>query len=327
MSELHAIYWIQGLGGGVWQNLQRCDDHNDAIARMGPLLTDERYDELRLVLAQSQDGHIDYTTLVTTRDGKVISDAPLVAGLPPTPSAPPPLATSNPKRRLAVLGAMLAAAVTGGLVIATYDRQLAVAFYERAASLTRMAPQADSPQKKVADPPQKKVADPPQKKVADPPQKKVADPPQKKVADPPQTQNPDPPEKPAPARLTPNTLNYPGQLFAAVDANDAAAMWRLMAVRPDDILLDELADFVDDGWGTGPRMIVDYALLGGHLAAAQALLAAGVTPSDWLRGIVASNMRRPRLQPAIALLMKFGALPEISVAPAIQETDAKRSGN
>ena len=25
--------------------------------------------------------------------------------------------------------------------------------------------------------------------------------------------------------------------------------------------VDELRDFVDDGWGSGPRMIIDYALL------------------------------------------------------------------
>ena len=104
-------------------------------------------------------------------------------------------------------------------------------------------------------------------------------------------------------------------------------MWRLMAVRPGDILLDELRDFVDDGWGTGPRMIVDYALLGGHLAAAQTLLAAGVTPSDWLRGIVARNLGLPRLQPAIALLMKFNALPGLSVEATFEEANPERSSN
>lgn len=299
MSEPHSIFWIQGLDDGAWRNLQRCDDHNDAIARMGPLLSDQHFSELRLVLAQSQDGRIDYTTLVTTRDGKVVSDAPLIGGLPPPPNAPP--AAARRKWPVAMCCGILAAAVAGGIVIANYDWNLAIAFYERAVSLTQMAPSADPPNKKVSDPPKKQVADPPAIQASVPPAAKSAAP---------QTRP-----------------SYSRRLFAAVDADDAAAMRRLMAARAGDIRLDELRDFVDDSWGTGPRMIVDYALLGGHLAAAEALLAAGVTPSDWLRGVIARNVNLAKLRPAIALMMEFGALPEIAVEAAIKETNRELGGN
>jgi len=57
------------------------------------------------------------------------------------------------------------------------------------------------------------------------------------------------------------------------------------------------------------------------------LLAAGVTPSDWLRGVIARNVGLAKLRPAIALLMEFGALPEISVDAAIKETNRELSGN
>lgn len=196
---------------------------------------------------------------------------------------------------------ILAAAVAGGIVIANYDWNLAIAFYERAVSLTQMAPSADPPNKKVSDPPKKQVADPPAIQASVPPAAKSAAP---------QTRP-----------------SYSRRLFAAVDADDAAAMRRLMAARAGDIRLDELRDFVDDSWGTGPRMIVDYALLGGHLAAAEALLAAGVTPSDWLRGVIARNVNLAKLRPAIALMMEFGALPEIAVEAAIKETNRELGGN
>ena len=216
-----------------------------------------------------------------------------------------------------MLCGVLVAAVAGGMVVANYDRQLAIAFYERTASLAQVESSADPPNKEIAHPPNKPVLDPPNKQKADAPEIQIAAPPAVQASAPPAAKSPA-------ARTRPS---YSRQLFAAVDADDAAAMRRLMAARLGDIKLDELRDFVDDGWGSGPRMIIDYALLGGNLAAAEALLGAGVTPSDWLRGVIARNVGLAKLRPAIALLMEFGALPEISVEAAIKETNRELSGN
>jgi len=131
--------------------------------------------------------------------------------------------------------------------------------------------------------------------------------------------------KPPPAATA--EPSYTERLFAAVDADDAVAMRHLMAARPGDLRLDELRDFVDDGWGAGPRGIVDYALLGGNLATADALLSAGATPSDWLRGVIARNAGMAKLRPAIDLLMEFGALPDIAVEAAMEETNRELNGN
>ena len=297
MSEQLGIYWIQGLVGSVWQNLQRCANLDDSIARMGLLLTDENFSELRLVLAQSQDGHIEYTTLVTTRDGAVISDSLLDAGLPPT--APP--RPAGWKLRAVVLCAILVAAIAGGLAIANYDRHLAIAFYERASSLVR----PDQPKPGLAT----QTSAPPKSQTTAPPAVQIFNPPAAKPS------------------LTRTEPSYADRLFTAVDADDKTMMRLLMAARPGDLQLDEVREFVDDGWGAGPRMIVDYALLGGNLAAADALLSAGATPSDWLLGVIARNTDFAKLQRAISLLREFGAVPDISVEAAIEETNRELSGN
>ena len=273
MPEPPGIYWIQGLGDGGWRNLQRCADHDDAIARMGPLLADPRFRETRLVLARSQDGRIDYTTLVETRDGAVVSnDRLLDAGAPP--SARPRPVTARLKPTVLVLAGVLVAAIAGGIAIANYNQPLAIAFFERATAFMR-------------------------------------------------------PDRPLPAAPVAKVeeASYAARLFAAVDADDAAETRRLMAARPGDLRLDELRDVVDDGWGAGARAIVDYALLGGHLASADALLSAGAAPSDWLRGVIARNAGLAKLRPAIALLMEFGALPAIAVEAALEETNRELRGD
>lgn len=280
MRDQPGIYWIQGLDDSGWRTLRRCADHDDATARMGPLLTDRRFRETRLVLAQSQDGRIEYTTLVKTRNGVVVPDNSSDTSPVVLPAALARATTASRKRRAAVFAGILVAAIGGGLAIAKYNQNFAVALYEGAATLVR----PDEPDRSK-------------------------------------------PLIPAPAPPPPKIEpSYTGRLFAAVDANDAAATRRLMVARPSDLRLDELRDFVDDGWGTGPRAIVDYALLGGHIAAAEALLSAGATPSDWLRGVITRNVGLAALQPAIALLMEFGALPEISIETAVEETNRELGG-
>jgi len=79
-----------------------------------------------------------------------------------------------------------------------------------------------------------------------------------------------------------------------------------MAARPGDLRLDELLFFVDDSWNTGPRKITDYALLGGNMSAADALLAAGATPSLWMLALLQHYPDEARLKPVIVLLNEYG---------------------
>lgn len=140
MSEKFGIYWIQGQIDGEWSNLQRCDDHDDAVAKMGPLANDRRYQELRLVLAQVQKGKIEYTTLVTVRDGEIVSDSSLLETFAPSAKEPPreaPVVAEPSKRRswhIPLLALILIAAIGGGLAIANRYPNFALAIYE---SLTR----------------------------------------------------------------------------------------------------------------------------------------------------------------------------------------------
>jgi len=123
-----------------------------------------------------------------------------------------------------------------------------------------------------------------------------------------------------PARARPSLpADFTETLFEAVDADDAAAVRVLMATRPGALVLDEVALFVDDRWGAGPRGLVDYAVLGGHLRAADALLAAGATPSRRLLALVAAYAGVERLRRARALLIASDAAPGIA-APGIAAT-------
>ncbi|MEX2617881.1 MAG: hypothetical protein WD767_17465 [Alphaproteobacteria bacterium] len=130
-----------------------------------------------------------------------------------------------------------------------------------------------------------------------------------------------------PKKETAATGTFEERLFDAVDANDSTAIRRLMATRPGDLRLDELFLYVDDGWGTGPRQIADYALLGSNFAAADALLATGATPSEWLLTLVKRRGDEERLKPAIGLLNEFGLARPLSFNSAISETAREFEGD
>jgi hypothetical protein len=277
MDINRGIYWIQGLSEGEWRNLQRCADHADATSKMGPLTNDRRYRELRLVLAQAQQGSIEYTTLVTVRDGKVMSNSSLLETL--LPAAPAPVSTPAPevnhrRWRVAALSVILIVAIAAGVAIAAKFPHMALSLY---ASLGWHA----EPAAPVVFASRNKPA---------------------------------------------ATGTLEERLFDAVDANDSAAIRGLMATRPGDLRLDELFVFVDDGWGTGPRQITDYALLGGYMAAADALLAIGATPSEWLLTLAQRRGEEERLKAAVSLLNEFGLARPVSFNSAISETAREFEG-
>ena len=93
------------------------------------------------------------------------------------------------------------------------DHNDAIAFYERTASLAQVESSAGPPNKEIADPPNKPVLDPPNKQKADAPEIQIAAPPAVQASAPPAAKSPA-------ARTRPS---YSRQLFAAVDADDAAA--------------------------------------------------------------------------------------------------------
>lgn len=68
-------FWIQGRSGVYWQNLEDLEDGQAAIARLGVLVGDGRYDELRLIQADisPMTGATDYLHIVTVRDGQVLA--------------------------------------------------------------------------------------------------------------------------------------------------------------------------------------------------------------------------------------------------------------
>lgn len=76
---MERTFWIQGRTGRYWQNLESLDNDQTAIVRLGTLISEDRYDELRLVQAQVSaiTGETDYTNIVTIRDGQVI-DSPML---------------------------------------------------------------------------------------------------------------------------------------------------------------------------------------------------------------------------------------------------------
>lgn len=69
------VFWIQGRTGVYWQNLEHDEDGQRAIARLGHLVGDGRYDELRLIQAEISPitGATDYLHIVTVRDGRVMA--------------------------------------------------------------------------------------------------------------------------------------------------------------------------------------------------------------------------------------------------------------
>ncbi len=99
-----------------------------------------------------------------------------------------------------------------------------------------------------------------------------------------------------------------------------------MAARPGDLRLDELLFFVDDSWNTGPRKITDYALLGGNMSAADALLAAGATPSLWMLALLQHYPDEARLKPVIVLLNEYGLALPVLLNTAILETAREFQG-
>ncbi|MDW3206751.1 MAG: ankyrin repeat domain-containing protein [Alphaproteobacteria bacterium] len=76
---MERTFWIQGRTGRYWQNLESLDSDQTAIVRLGALISEDRYDELRLIQAQVNaiTGETDYTNIVTIRDGQVI-DSPML---------------------------------------------------------------------------------------------------------------------------------------------------------------------------------------------------------------------------------------------------------
>lgn len=76
-------FWIQGRSGVYWQNLEDIEDGQAAIARLGVLVGQGRYDELRLIQAEISPitGASSYQHIVTVRDGQVLtpSGAPFPA--------------------------------------------------------------------------------------------------------------------------------------------------------------------------------------------------------------------------------------------------------
>jgi hypothetical protein len=274
MNINSGIYWIQGLVDGEWSNIQRCDEHADAVSRMGALANDPRYRELRLVLAKMQKGEIEYTTLVTVRDGEIVSSNPLLDSLlPPADNAEakPAQAGSCRRWRIPALAAVLVLAIAGGVVTANRYPDLALSLYRAMGwqgGADRAVRQANAPSAK----------------------------------------------------------DFTDRLFEAVDADDGAAIRRLMAARPGDLHLDGLIQFVDDSWGAGPRKIVDYALLGGYMSAADALLSTGAVPSEWLLALLQRHPDDPKMKAAAALLAEFGSVKPVSLDSAIVQTAREFGG-
>ena len=78
-ETVERTFWIQGRTGRYWQNLESLESDQTAIIRLGTLISQDRYDELRLVQAQVSTitGDTTYTNIVTVRDGQVV-DSPML---------------------------------------------------------------------------------------------------------------------------------------------------------------------------------------------------------------------------------------------------------
>jgi ankyrin repeat protein len=76
---VERTFWIQGRTGRYWQNLESLESDQTAIVRLGALISEDRYDELRLIQAEVStiSGETEYTNVVTIRDGQVI-DSPML---------------------------------------------------------------------------------------------------------------------------------------------------------------------------------------------------------------------------------------------------------
>ncbi len=75
-------FWIQGRSGPHWQNLENIADSQAAILRLGDLVSQDRYDELKLLESRFSPitGETNYLHIVTIRDGQVLEK--------PDPGAP-----------------------------------------------------------------------------------------------------------------------------------------------------------------------------------------------------------------------------------------------
>lgn len=67
-------FWIQGRSGPHWQNLENIAESQAAILRLGELVSQDRYDELKLLESRFSPitGETDYLHVVTIRDKQVI---------------------------------------------------------------------------------------------------------------------------------------------------------------------------------------------------------------------------------------------------------------
>ena len=73
-SNKTRSFWIQGRSGPHWQNLENFVEAQGAILRLGELVSQDRYDELKLLEAHFYPitGQTDYLHIVTIRDRQVI---------------------------------------------------------------------------------------------------------------------------------------------------------------------------------------------------------------------------------------------------------------
>lgn len=81
-SNKTRSFWIQGRSGPHWQNLENITESQAAILRLGELVSQDRYDELKLLESRFSPitGETDYLHVVTIRDRQVIEQ--------PDPGAP-----------------------------------------------------------------------------------------------------------------------------------------------------------------------------------------------------------------------------------------------
>lgn len=74
---MEKTFWIQGRTGRYWQNLESLESDKAVIVRLGSLIGEDRYDELRLIQAHISQitGETVFKTIVTIKDGQVIDSA------------------------------------------------------------------------------------------------------------------------------------------------------------------------------------------------------------------------------------------------------------
>lgn len=71
---MEKTFWIQGRTGRYWQNLESLENDQAVIVRLGALIGEDRYDELRLIQAKVSQitGQTVFKTIVMIKDGQVI---------------------------------------------------------------------------------------------------------------------------------------------------------------------------------------------------------------------------------------------------------------